>query len=420
MQAVKTFDSTGIAPNGRVYATDLNAIQAAAAGLTDLAQNISVASLIVGEAGLALSRVGAGEMQAAGGFRSTGILRGLGGIYAGQFTSTQRDAIAVGGAPTGLIIYNTTTVQFEWNSGTDGARVWKAVGFDQAGDLILTGGASSLEFTAQTAANYFLNVKRLADTVARFAIKEDGTIEIGPGGATARDVTLFRSGAGVLSLGAAVKLILGSGGIQFSDGTFLTTLTDAITAAMISPNAIGASELADASVDTAAIIDAAVTTLKILDGNVTLAKLAAASVDTTKIANSLKPSGGAANATEALRALGTTAGTAAAGDDTRFLGSTTINFQTAGYTLVLSDRGKMIDMASAGALTLLVPADAVGFQVGDLVHVMQSGAGQVTVAGTGGATVVGNPGLKTAGQWATATMMKRAANSWVLFGGITS
>ena len=44
-----------------------------------------------------------------------------------------------------------------------------------------------------------------------------------------------------------------------------------------------------------------------------------ASVTAAKIAAALKPSGGAGGATEALRALGTTPGTAAAGDDGRFI-----------------------------------------------------------------------------------------------------
>jgi len=152
MIPVKTFDSTGIAPNGRVYASDLNGIQAAAAGLTDLSQNVSVASLVVGEAGLTISRLGAGEMQAAGGFRSTGILRGLGGVYVGQFTTAQRDAIASGKAPTGILIFNTTSNMFEWNSGTDGARVWKPMGMENKIGLLVNRPAAN---SVQPGTTYF-------------------------------------------------------------------------------------------------------------------------------------------------------------------------------------------------------------------------------------------------------------------------
>lgn len=72
---------------------------------------------------------------------------------------------------------------------------------------------------------------------------------------------------------------------------------DSITAAMIAAAAVTASELADNAVDTAALQDSAVT----------FAKLAAA----------LKPSQGAGASAEALRALGTGAANAAAGNDAR-------------------------------------------------------------------------------------------------------
>jgi hypothetical protein len=223
MIAVKTFDSTGIAPNGRLFAADLNAIQAAAAGLTDLTQAQSVGSLAIGEAGLILNRFGAGEAQISGAFRSSGILRGTGGVYIGQFTTTARNAIGAGLAPNGLIIFNTTTNQFEWNSGTDGARAWAPLGIDLTGDLVLTGTGGSLDFTAQAAANYFLTAKRSGDTVQRFAIKEDGTIEWGAGTVSARDAFLSRTGVGILALGAGNRLDLGSAGLRFTDGSTLTS-----------------------------------------------------------------------------------------------------------------------------------------------------------------------------------------------------
>lgn len=234
---------------------------------------------------------------------------------------------------------------------------------------------------------------------------------------------------------------------------------DTVTSSEIAANAVGSSELADGAVDTAAILDGAVTGAKIADGTITAADIAAAlkpsggaggatetlralgatpgtampgdqivpsaqiadgSITAAKVSATLKPSGSAAAGTEALRALGTSAGTAAAGDDPRFLGATTINFQGGSYTLVIGDRGKMIDMSNPGAITLTVPADAVAFAVGDFVHVMQTGAGQISVVGAGGVTVYANPGPKLAGQFATATLMKRASNQWILFGGITS
>lgn len=136
MNRVKTFDSTGVAPNGKLFAGDLNAIEDAAAALTDFAQNISVASLLVGDGSLSLAKFGAGEGSFSGAFRVSGLLRGLGGIIAGTFTTAQRDAIAlsVGLAPYGTIILNSSTNRYEANYGTDAARNWQPIGIVQ-GDV---------------------------------------------------------------------------------------------------------------------------------------------------------------------------------------------------------------------------------------------------------------------------------------------
>ena len=80
--------------------------------------------------------------------------------------------------------------------------------------------------------------------------------------------------------------------------------TDSITANEIAANSIGTSELADNAVDTAAI----------QAGAVTNSKIAALAVDATQLASSLKPSGGAGAATEALRTLGLGAGQAMPGN----------------------------------------------------------------------------------------------------------
>lgn len=128
MNRLKTYDATGIAPNGRLFSGDLNALQDAVAALTDLTQHISVVDLAIGESGLLLSRFGAGEARITGALRTDGIMRGLGGLFAGTYTTTARDAIAAGSRPFGLIILNTTTARYEWNLGTDASPVWVPIG----------------------------------------------------------------------------------------------------------------------------------------------------------------------------------------------------------------------------------------------------------------------------------------------------
>lgn len=137
MNRVKTFDSSGVPPNGELYAADLNAIQDAAAGLSDLLQHLSVADLTIGEVGLLLSRFGAGQAQLSGALRVTA------GVLPGALTTTQRDALAAGRRPPGLVIFNTTTNQHETNVGSDATPSWIPVGGDQAGVVKMYAGAAA-------------------------------------------------------------------------------------------------------------------------------------------------------------------------------------------------------------------------------------------------------------------------------------
>lgn len=89
--------------------------------------------------------------------------------------------------------------------------------------------------------------------------------------------------------------------------------------------------------------------------------------------------------------------------------------QTADYTLVLTDAGKVVEVDSGSARTVTVPPNAsVAFPVGTIVEVCQVGAGTVTVAAGSGVTVRQAGAL--AGQWATVSLRKRATNEWVLTG----
>jgi microcystin-dependent protein len=85
---------------------------------------------------------------------------------------------------------------------------------------------------------------------------------------------------------------------------------DSIDSFELAPDSVTSVELADhASTDALR----AVTTNHIRDSAVTEPKLGAGAVTAAKVSSTLKPSGGAGSGTEALRALGTAAGTAAAG-----------------------------------------------------------------------------------------------------------
>ena len=95
--------------------------------------------------------------------------------------------------------------------------------------------------------------------------------------------------------------------------------------------------------------------------------------------------------------------------------------QTSSYTLALTDDSKIIEISSPTAVNLTVPLNSsVAFPVGTSITILQTGAGQITVVPVSGVIVNSTPGLKIRTQWAAATLLKRATDTWVLMGDLTS
>jgi len=95
--------------------------------------------------------------------------------------------------------------------------------------------------------------------------------------------------------------------------------------------------------------------------------------------------------------------------------------QTANYTLALSDKNKVVEMSNASATTLTIAADnSVNFPTGSQITILQTGAGQVTIAGASGVTVNATPGLKVRAQYSAVVALKRAANTWVVTGDLSA
>ena len=126
---------------------------------------------------------------------------------------------------------------------------------------------------------------------------------------------------------------------------------------------------------------------------------------------------------------------AALGDDANFASSVTtslglkvdsltpISQKTASYTLSsLTERDDLIEMGSGSALTLTIPTDAtLNYPIGTSIDILQTGAGQVTIAPVSGTvTVNATPGLKLRTTWSSCTLFKRAANTWVVYGDLTA
>lgn len=100
--------------------------------------------------------------------------------------------------------------------------------------------------------------------------------------------------------------------------------------------------------------------------------------------------------------------------------ATSFVYKTASYTLdSLSLADNIIEVSSSSATTITIPLDSsVNYPVGTSIDVLQTSTGQVTIAATGGVTMNGTPGFKLRTQWSSATMLKRAANTWIVYGDL--
>ena len=97
------------------------------------------------------------------------------------------------------------------------------------------------------------------------------------------------------------------------------------------------------------------------------------------------------------------------------------------YTFVLTDASNtVVEFNNASAITATIPLNSsVAYPTGSQIQLLQTGAGQVSVAVTAGVTLNVNPSSgtnagKLRGQWCFATLIKRAENTWVLVGDVTA
>jgi len=100
----------------------------------------------------------------------------------------------------------------------------------------------------------------------------------------------------------------------------------------------------------------------------------------------------------------------------------TTNRQTASYTLVLADRGKLVEMNVATANNLTIPLNSsVAFPTGTKIDLSQYGAGQTTVVATSGVTIRStNSWVKLNARYAAATLIKIGTDEWYLFGNLNA
>jgi hypothetical protein len=153
-------------------------------------------------------------------------------------------------------------------------------------------------------------------------------------------------------------------------------------------------------------------------------------IGSTTLGSSLQVNGGAAIGFSASTAAPTNglavSGATTIGGDATISGvlmtTVTTNRQTASYTLVLADRGKLVEMNVATANNLTIPLNSsVAFPIGTQIDLSQYGAGQTTVVATGGVTIRStNSWVKLNAQYAAATLIKIGTDEWYLFGNLNA
>lgn len=88
------------------------------------------------------------------------------------------------------------------------------------------------------------------------------------------------------------------------------------------------------------------------------------------------------------------------------------------YSLNASDAGALVKTTNSSAVTITVPTNAsVAYAARTVISVVQYGTGQVTIQGASGVTINSRASIDTTvGPYATATLIRIAADEWLLFG----
>lgn len=88
-----------------------------------------------------------------------------------------------------------------------------------------------------------------------------------------------------------------------------------------------------------------------------------------------------------------------------------------------TDSASLIQLNNSSSNTFLIQLDGTNgytFPIGTQVVVVQAGTGQTNIGADSGVTLRATPGLKLRAQWSAATIVKTAANTWLVFGDVVS
>lgn len=97
-----------------------------------------------------------------------------------------------------------------------------------------------------------------------------------------------------------------------------------------------------------------------------------------------------------------------------------INLTGTPHTILPSWLYQLVTLSHGSGIVLNVPSDAnLNFPVNGFVDFIQIGTGQVTITPVG-TTVNGAPGLLFFDQWSAVSLVKRAPDTWVAIGRLST
>ena len=91
---------------------------------------------------------------------------------------------------------------------------------------------------------------------------------------------------------------------------------------------------------------------------------------------------------------------------------------TATYTVVLEDRGQLLEFQNAGGTTVTIPLNSsVAYDVGDVLELINGSTATVSIVGDTGVTIEATGDITSmTSEWQRATLVKRETNNWLLVG----
>jgi len=94
---------------------------------------------------------------------------------------------------------------------------------------------------------------------------------------------------------------------------------------------------------------------------------------------------------------------------------------TANFTIGATDAGDLLQVNATGSGTVTVtvpPESTYNFPIGVQVNLLSIGTATVATVAGAGVTLNGTPGLLLRAQYSSATLIKRAADTWVIIGDL--